>query len=208
MEIQCTNSIAVLIFSGGFSSRMKSPKALLKLGNQTFLDYCTEKYDLGEIKDKYLILNRDLYYKKSKEKKYFEGLKKELTLVINFFPEKGRSYSIWRAVKCLDKYEACFFHNIDTPPPSKELINKMVTAIQKETDYVVPVIDGKVGHPVLLGKKIIADLSFRKSIDWNLKEVLKQYRRVAVDSNDKRLLMNLNTRKNWETFSKNELNLT
>ncbi len=121
------------------------------------------------------------------------------TVIKNHFPEKGRTYSLSLGFSKIKNNSSCFIQNIDNPEINSELLNKMLNKIE-DNCFVVPVIDKKRGHPVLLGKNIVNDLKNKKSTNWILKNELKLYKRIEVDAGNTNVLLNLNTPEDWNNY--------
>lgn len=191
------SSIGVIILSGGNSSRMHCPKAFLSLGNVSLIEKISNIYLKSNIERSVIILNHLLF--SDGWKKIINQLSKKNILIKNKFPEFGRSYSIQLGLKGLKNISMCFIQNVDSPGISPQLLKKMVSVL-KTNSYVVPTYRGKSGHPVLIGETIIKHLASLETNEWILKEELKKFERIEVESNKDNVLLNLNTQAEWQHY--------
>jgi molybdenum cofactor cytidylyltransferase len=122
--------------------------------------------------------------------------------VLNEHTDWGRSYSIVLGAGRVPKENSCFLHNIDNPFSGNELLNLLLEG-NKSDSYVVPVFQGRGGHPVLLGNRIVEYLQNLDEVP-DFREVLKQFNRIEVPFGDERILWNINTPAEYERFIKTE----
>jgi CTP:molybdopterin cytidylyltransferase MocA len=190
--------IAAAIFCGGNSERMCFPKAFLKKDDYTLLENAVNNYKQSGIEKIIVIINENLLnHSMSHVIRQISGRSE---IILNKFPEKGRTYSINLAVKNINGSSNCFLQNIDNPVPDKGTLKEMVQLLSNENQFVVPQVDDKTGHPVLAGKAVMKYLSEKKGLKWNLRDELKKFQKVILHLEDKRLLFNLNTPSDWNTF--------
>ncbi len=181
---------AVLILAAGFSSRMGSPKDRLMANNgETFLEYIL--YRCGQMERTKLILVHG-------DSLDHSLIRSDVQLIKNDNPEKGRFHSIFLGMKECDSCDSCLIQNIDNPYVDMELIQKMTSILTPES-YVVPVINGRGGHPVLIGRQIMDCVLKNPGIN-NLKTLLNEFARLEVEYNDPRILLNINTIKDYEDY--------
>jgi CTP:molybdopterin cytidylyltransferase MocA len=187
--------VQLLILSGGFSNRMGVHKALLSINDMSNLEYLIKRYqNSGLIEHIVVVLNVDLV-------RFFPALVENIEVLVNDFPNKGRGYSMGLGINELSENLPAFIQNIDNPPPDSMTIEKMLRELaNKEKSYVVPKVNDRNAHPVLIGKGLLGELKRIQEVDWNLKEELKQYNRIELSVEDKYLLLNLNTPEEWEIY--------
>ncbi len=189
---------AVIILSGGNSSRMNYPKAFLSIADKTLVERLSSIYfELG-IEKPVIILNSILF--KEEWAKLISKLSISNNVLKNNFTELGRSYSISLGLKEVEHDQGCFIQNIDNPDISVGLLNKMIAKL-KDDSYVVPANNGINGHPILLGKEIINHLKNLQGYDWILKDELKKFNRIQIEASENNVLMNLNTEADWKIYS-------
>ena len=134
---------AAIILAAGNSARMGCPKAHLPYGNgNTFAQQITRGFLAFGCNPVIMVIQ---------DGADFTGLQTEnLVPVINREVEKGRSHSIHLGLQSLPEGACCFIHNIDNTCPPAGLLEQMTKALPAE-GYVVPVYEGRGGHPLLLG---------------------------------------------------------
>ena len=110
----------------------------------------------------------------------------------NTNPEEGRFNSIKLALNKIKNTDFVFLHNIDNPFVKKELLEKLWQN-RSENGYITPKYNQKGGHPILLSKKIITEIQSKTTKNLNLKQFLQPFDRQIVLSNDKSILININT---------------
>lgn len=187
----------VIILSGGNSSRMNSPKAFLSIKGITLVETLCNTYLNAGLKKPIIVFNCHLFQNKLAE--LTKSIIEKVTIIKNNFPDKGRTFSIQLGLAGLENNSNCFIQNIDNPEVNTELIKKMLTAIEDD-GFVVPVKNGRGGHPILLGKNIVHYLKNKKSDNWILKDELKKFKKIAIEAGEINVLLNLNTPLDWENY--------
>lgn len=188
--------VSAIILSAGLSSRMAQPKALLSFGHTTFIENIYKEFSIVS-QMIITVVSPQLYYK-LKEK----DILTDAEYVFNQRPALGRFYSVFLGVKKLGPVNT-FVQNIDTPGVSHETLALMIEAIAPGA-YVVPVYQGRRGHPVLLSKEITHEiLNIQKDYELvNLKRFLSQFKSVEVEVDDEFITLNINTPSDLELLHK------
>ena len=146
--------LAAVILSGGASSRMGSPKALLPYQGRPFLDHLLEATRHPTISVRRVVLGP-----------HAEPIAKSIHLnadeiVINPDWEQGQLSSIHAAMKSfppgLDGMLVCL---VDHPLISATLVGDLINAFYSSgAPIVLPVHMGRRGHPVLFSAKLFPEL--------------------------------------------------
>jgi len=189
--------ISVLILAGGASSRMRYPKAFIKLGDLTLIDHIISVYK--RFTDNiFITLNYEFTI--NQWYKDYEELNKKATVIINEKPELGRFYSIKLGLKEISNSDFCFVHNVDNPV-KWETLDKLLQQ-KNENGYTIPAFEGKNGHPILISRRIIAVATAEINDNINWKAYLSAYKRNIADISDDSILVNLNTPEDFENYKK------
>ena len=181
--------LAAVILSGGASSRMGSPKALLPYQGQPFLDHLLEITTRPEIGARKIVLGADA-----------DSIAKVISLkanemVINSEWEKGQLSSIQAAIRKLpagtDGMLLCL---IDHPLISSALVEELISQFYKsKKPIVLPVYEGRRGHPVIFSASLYDEL-LRASLETGARAVVWAHASEVeeVPTNEEGCVLNLN----------------
>ncbi len=180
---------AAVLLAAGDSQRMGSPKAMLEFRKGiNFLEACLQAFRDFDCAEVAVVVNLRLY----------ELLLNALTLpenthiVLNEHPEYGRFFSLQCGLKALSAKTNTFFHNVDNPFITPEVL-KALTVSEKKADVFCPSYQDKRGHPVLISSKVASDIASESNYEWNLRDYLNRYHNVSVPLQDPNILVNINT---------------
>jgi molybdenum cofactor cytidylyltransferase len=139
-----------VILAAGESSRMGRPKALLRVGEGTFLERLIDVF-AGVCDEVVVVAGRDA-------ERIAAGTVNlsRARMVVNETPERGQSSSLQCGLKALGtNARRVFFHPVDAPLVCAETVGAMNALELTEALLVIPRCEGRRGHPVLaLGEAV------------------------------------------------------
>jgi molybdenum cofactor cytidylyltransferase len=146
--------LAAVILSGGASSRMGSPKALVSYQGRPFLEHLLSVTTHPAIGARRVVLGPDA-----------EAIAKSITLppdeiVVNHDWEKGQLSSIHAALRSLPPgTEGMLLCPVDHPLISATLVGSLIEAFAAtHAPVVVPCYWGRRGHPVIFSAAVYDEL--------------------------------------------------
>ena len=189
-------NVSVLIMAGGKSERMCSPKPFLLIDGNTFMERIAKAYLRFGVKNIFIVLNHELVKKIPTDMDWVH-------IVSNAYPEYGRFYSLQTGLRQLPKDNFVFIHNVDNPFVEQYILEK-IWSKRNANGFALPVYKGRGGHPVLICSKIARHILSVSDDSLDLRAILRQYKRIEVESDSEKVLTNINT---WPEYEEKILSL-
>ncbi|MGC6431562.1 MAG: nucleotidyltransferase family protein [Jejuia sp.] len=173
-----TSNIAIAILAAGASSRMGSPKQVLKWGNTSLLEHAITNSKKSNAKEVIVVLgaNNDTISS--------QITTDDVSVVINKEWEKGLGRSIASAVLYVldsNKVEGLLIVLADQPFVTSTYLNEMILTFNLNTGKIIATAydSDRFGVPALFDKSYFEELS-RLVGDEGAKAILKKYNHQVV----------------------------
>lgn len=164
-------AIAGLILSGGESRRMGTPKALLVIEGQTFIDRLIDML-AGVCSPVIAVLGHGAPRIQSAMRR---GAQVEV--VVNPDPRRGMLSSLQCGLSALaPEIEAVIFTPVDYPQIDPRTVERLADAFQtSRAPVTIPVHQGERGHPVCIARSV-ADQLLALPPEAQARDVIRAYR--------------------------------
>lgn len=194
--------IAGIILAAGASTRMGSPKALLKIGAKTFLQHIVEELQKANISEIVIVLGANA------EKIQQEHLSLREKIIINHNWQQGQLSSLLAGINCIEKknIDGVIVCPVDHPLISAKLISEMMqTFYSSKKKIIIPVFNKQRGHPVIFAKELFEEIK-NAPLEIGARGVLKNFSGEISDVSTKEqgILLNIDTKKKYEEIFLNE----
>ncbi|HVR72193.1 MAG TPA: nucleotidyltransferase family protein [Vicinamibacteria bacterium] len=137
--------IVAVVLAAGAGRRMGGPKALLRIGAESFLARAAALLARPDVSEVVAVLGHDAPRVRAEA-----GLPPFLTVIVNPAPDQGGM--LGSVQKGLDAAEArgagaVLLHPVDHPLTAPETVDAVVAALRAGARIAVPSWDGRRGHP-------------------------------------------------------------
>jgi len=176
---------AAIVLAAGASSRMGSPKALLAWRGTTLLGHALRELRRARVEDIVVVLGLA-----------HEAIERDVaelaqtTMRLNLDEASGRSASIRIAAHAIaDDVAQVVVQSVDQPSDT-DILNAL---LETEGDVVVPVQNGRRGHPVCFSGRLLAELRAVSEDAEGLRAVVRRHPVTEVEVTSAAVFWNLNT---------------
>ncbi len=173
-------SVSAVLLAAGESRRMGRPKQLLPIRDRIAIEMAIENLLTSPVSEVIVVLG----YRANEIAKRISWL--PVRIVINTDYTRGMSSSVKAGLRAVsDMAEGVLFALGDQPFVTSMVIDKLVSAFSQGAFIVLPVYQGRSGHPVILDIKYRPDI-LEMDETLGLRQVIRKYsgdiQRVEVDS--------------------------
>lgn len=136
--------IAAVILAAGAGTRIGGPKALLRIGAETFLARLAARFERPGIDRVIAVLGHE-----ADRVRREAGAPPSTAFAVNARATEGMLTSIWRGLEEAEAFgaDAVLLHPVDHPLVEPETIDRVRAALEGGAVIAVPSRDGRRGHP-------------------------------------------------------------
>ena len=183
--------IAAVVLSAGESSRMGRPKALLPVGESTFIEGIVAALRAAKVGKILVVLGHGA---PALEKKIRHL---PVTILVNPDYARGQLSSLIVALRALDNenVDGILLHLVDHPFIDPGLVDRMIERFyETKKAIVVPVYKGRRGHPVIFSKTLFGEL-IAAPLDQGAKSVVRAHaaETLEVETEDEGITFDIDT---------------
>lgn len=198
-----------ILLCGGKSSRVGTPKGLILTpsGLSWTETYLRSLYDVG-ISRVCVVIGYKVEEYNAEIEKIKPQIPIKIEVLVNPQPDLGQFSSLQVAATYLTSHfenSAAFVTLIDHPVARKETW-KQLMSFSNQHSAVVPCYQGRGGHPVVLSRLLLNKICNINPLDEmaRLDCILKE-NSLRCEVQDDSILLNLNTRTEWDKYLKTTL---
>jgi CTP:molybdopterin cytidylyltransferase MocA len=207
------NNTVFILLAGGKSERMGVAKGLLKFKHSFWILEQLNRISTSEISKVYIGLGYNYqhyfdaipWFKSALNNSVnFKGL--EVKTVINPTPKLGSFSTLQAVLKEIDSSNAVIINPIDTPLLNPSELNKIILT---KNNIVISTFKGKNGHPIKIDYNFWRQLlslnvmNKEARLDVQIKNISPS-KISYIEVFDNAILKNLNTKKDWISFLKED----
>ena len=147
--------MVAIVLAAGEGRRMGGPKALLRIGEGTFLAHVYRLFALPGISSVVAVLGAQAQRVRAEA-----GLPAEATVVVNDRWREGMLTSVWAGLDAAEALgaEAVLLHPVDNPFVEPATIDAVLAALARGAEIAVPSHAGRRGHPAGFGRATFSAL--------------------------------------------------
>jgi CTP:molybdopterin cytidylyltransferase MocA len=147
--------VVAIVLAAGEGRRMGGPKALLRLGQTTFLAHAGRLFARPGVASVVAVLGAEAERVRAQA-----ALPSEVTVVVNEAWREGMLSSVWRGLDAAESEaaDAVLLHPVDHPLVQPATIDRVVQALLSSAAIAVPTWEGRRGHPGGFHRAVFAEL--------------------------------------------------
>ena len=170
--------IIAVVLSGGESSRMGRPKALLPIEGERFIERIVGVLNDSRAARIIVVLGHNA----ADLRRHIEGLPVEILLNPDY--KKGQLSSLQVAIRHLENDSGCdgvLVHLVDHPFIHGALVDRMIDQFYAAKKLIViPTHQGRRGHPVIFARQLFSEL-IAAPVEQGAKAVVNAHRQETLE---------------------------
>lgn len=180
-----------IVLAAGLSRRFPG-KLFREVEGKSILTWVIEAFTASSIDRVVVVAN-------SSNASLLEGIPR-IEIAINDKPEMGMIRSVQIGLSKLMDADAVVLSPGDHPFITKDDIELLLSNYVEGRDLIVLTHDGKMGHPILMGKSIFPEVMQLDDQHEGLKYLLRTHRVTTVESSNAGILVDIDTEADLELF--------
>jgi CTP:molybdopterin cytidylyltransferase MocA len=147
--------VVAIVLAAGEGRRMGGPKALLRLGEETFLARACRLLARPGVAFVVAVLGAEAARVRAEA-----GLPADVTVVVNEQWRDGMLSSVWRGLDAAEAgaAESVLLHPVDHPLVQAATVDRVIQALGGSAAIAVPTWDGRRGHPGGFHRSVFSEL--------------------------------------------------
>jgi molybdenum cofactor cytidylyltransferase len=172
---------------------MGSPKALLPYRGETFVDRLIGVFGSAGL-NVVVVLGHEA-------DRIRAGIARAATLIVNHDHALGQLTSLQCGLRAAGAVDAAFFTPVDYPSFEAATVRSLMDAYSGSESAVVPMTQGRRGHPVLIGRQMIDEI-LALPVDATAREVIHRHVPTTkyVDTDDEGILRDIDHPADFEAL--------
>ena len=181
---------------------MGEPKALLRVGEQTFIERIIAALVQVKMREIIVVLGRHA-------EEIGPAIEKlPVRVVVNADYQKGQLSSLQAAIRSLrgDDCDGILVHLVDHPFVNPDLVEEMVQRFyDSKSLIVVPICKGRRGHPVILSRRLFSEL-LAAPLEAGAKQVVHAHRAetLEIETSEPGVVIDIDTPADYKEYVKGD----
>ncbi len=178
---------------------MGHPKAILPLGNTTFLGRVAQTLVVIGLRGPLIVVG-----KHGSRIRAAHPQLEDAAWLVNEDPARGQLSSIQLALKRIpDGSEGCLVWPVDQPGVPTEVVRALVELFQKRRPLLaLPICQNTKGHPALFGRELFAEM-LETPVEAGAKPVVRKYQRetALLETDSTETIIDIDTPEDYLQFT-------
>jgi molybdenum cofactor cytidylyltransferase len=194
--------IVAVVLSGGESRRMGRPKALLPIGDVSFLERIVKSLQAAQVEKIVVVLGHNAADLAPKIAHL------DVTIVVNPDYAQGQLSSLAAAIRALagEKIDGILVHLVDHPFLNPDLVKRMIEEFFGSKKLIVaPKYKGRRGHPVIFSSRLFGEL-LAAPLDQGAKSVVHAHAAeiLEIETDDEAITFDIDTPEDYRRHVREE----